>query len=181
MNMIWTDSAASRLVVATRFAFLAVAIWFMAGCVPSKQDRLFTAIWNGDTNKVATLLQSGVEPNCVSSTIRGETPLIDAVRFGHAAIVRMLLTKGANPNATDREGHGPLYYGLRSLNGDSEEIIAELLSHGASPNGLGVLDEAKEISTNDPKSEICQRIIERVIQQGDSRSSSNRGDVKGTP
>jgi ankyrin repeat protein len=51
--------------------------------------------------------------------------------MGEARYVRMLLEKGANPNALDPSGETPLIYALRSGN---RQMGSDLLDFGANPN-----------------------------------------------
>lgn len=45
------------------------------------------------------------------STLKGETPLLVAVRSGFVDNVHFLLLNGCNPNVKDEEGDSPLVIG----------------------------------------------------------------------
>lgn len=136
------------------------------GCGPTRTDQLFTAVWNGDTNRVIRLVAAGADVNSVAKTLRQETPLIDAVRFGHLEVVRLLLARGADPNKVDRENHGALYHAFTSpylLGGTAknvaEEIVRILLAHGANPLGDGIAVATKAYPQSDTRAIEWQRAI----------------------
>lgn len=61
-------------------------------------------------NKVSTmLLKAGADPNLRSSWNYNGTPLIKAASFGEAQIVNILLTAGADVNATNKIGQSVLH------------------------------------------------------------------------
>jgi hypothetical protein len=144
---------------------LLVAAQFGVGCGPSVQDRLFAAVWNGDTNEVASSLSAGAQVNGPSRMLGRETPLIDAIRFGHLGVVQLLRTRGADPNSTDREGHGPLYHALTSpyLDGEGHfvpaTIVSLLVTNGASLSGRDVMKAINNLGVNDSRLEIWQKAI----------------------
>jgi hypothetical protein len=147
---------------------LSAASQLGVGCGSSVQDRLFTAVWDGDTNNVASLLSAGAQVNVPSRMLRRETPLIDAVRFGHIGVVQLLLARGANPNIADREGHGPLYHALTSpyLGGRDDfvsgRIVSLLLTNGASVSGRDVMKAINDLGVNDSRLEMCQEAIKAI-------------------
>jgi len=60
---------------------------------------------------IKALLAAGVKPGAVDA--RGRTPLHLSALAGHEPIVRLLLDEGADVNAKDKKGKGPLYYAQR--------------------------------------------------------------------
>jgi ankyrin repeat protein len=84
----------------------------------------------GDLAKVRTLIAHGANINARSNY--GYTALsVAAASPGNLPTVLLLLDKGADPKAVDKDGVGPLW--LACARGDSE-IVKELLRHGADPN-----------------------------------------------
>jgi hypothetical protein len=81
-----------------------------------------------------TLLERGADPNEGDGN---HTPLMIAVAGDNMPLVRLLLEKGANVQARDKDGQTPLFYA-----GDSVEATALLLEKGANPN-----DTDKELRT----------------------------------
>jgi cytohesin len=69
-----------------------------------------------------------VPPNTGDGSL---SPLHQAVFSGDPRFVRMLLEKGANPNARDSAGETPLHEALRRRN---YEMVGALLDFGANPN-----------------------------------------------
>ena len=88
----------------------------------------------GDTDRVASLLSA--DASRINETRpNGRRPLSAAVEFGHTAIVRLLLERGANPTWPDAEAPrgAALHAAARQGN---REIVELLLAHGADPNGF---------------------------------------------
>jgi len=100
-------------------------------------SKLIAAIRAGRLSGVINALEEGAdieEPDMHGS--RG-LPLRAACFEGNLAIVRQLLTHGANPNAAASDGPGaPLRLALRH---EHNEIVALLLQQGAAiPEGLAI-------------------------------------------
>ncbi|MDH3733243.1 MAG: ankyrin repeat domain-containing protein [Gemmatimonadota bacterium] len=82
------------------------------------------------------------DPSAIDAHTRsGCTPLQAAVAHGRVAIVRMLLERGANPNAADGEGIQPLHWVTRAPRHDLE-IARLLLAAGANPSGRDARHDA---------------------------------------
>jgi ankyrin repeat protein len=90
---------------------------------------LTAAALKGDLERVATMLKSGGNPNCIDPD--GRTPLIEAVFGGHADLVRLLLDWGANPNSPGKDGWTPL---MEAASKGRRAIIQLLLDAGADVN-----------------------------------------------
>jgi ankyrin repeat protein len=58
------------------------------------------------------------------------TPLITAINNGDIKMVRLLLSKGADPNLKSSYGEFPLFIALQM---EHRELIALLIKHGADP------------------------------------------------
>jgi hypothetical protein len=102
---------------------------------------LFWAVFLHRHNTVGVLLDHGAKVDAKSAT--ATTALMFAVRFHNdPEIVRSLLAHNADVNAQDQESWTPLYYFVRfipinsqsGLNSTEQNILAQLLTHGANPN-----------------------------------------------
>jgi hypothetical protein len=91
-------------------------------------NSVMDALASRDNEELRSLLDRGTSPNVSSG---GMTPLHYAVLLGDGRAVRMLLEKGANPNAQDAAGETPLILAIRR--GDRHMGTA-LLDFGANPN-----------------------------------------------
>src|SRR2546426_215090 len=92
---------------------------------------LWEATMNRDAAAVDSLLKKGGDPN--SALPGGETILMTAARTGSAAIVELLLSRGANINATGPQfGETAL---MVAASQNQPEVIRALLEHGADVNG----------------------------------------------
>ena len=78
--------------------------------LPVGAGELQDAAGQGDTEKVRALLQSN--PAALYARDGGTTALHEAARAGHLAVVKLLVEKGANLNATDFSGLTPLKLAL---------------------------------------------------------------------
>lgn len=97
------------------------------------------------------LLDHGAELNPQTS---GMTPLMLASFCHQASTVRLLLERGANPNATDRRGWTALRYGIGSGAIEADTVRA-LLEHGAdvnarAPDGLTPYGRALQAKSPTP-------------------------------
>lgn len=90
-----------------------------------------------DWRAVEADLKSGLDATAADKD--GYTSLHVASQNGHGEIVVLLLDAGANPNAIDRHGNGPLwtacYEGAKAIaTTDQRSIISVLLKAGADPD-----------------------------------------------
>src|SRR5919205_3584388 len=90
------------------FSVLFAVFLILGGCAQQRArntqtDALFRAVREGNTDMVKSLLSSpGADVNATDE--RGSTPLLEAARFGHEDISRVLIAAGANLKAKDRDG-----------------------------------------------------------------------------
>jgi len=83
------------------------------------------------------LLRAYLDTSRMVAAFRGDLPgrLLAAVQGGDAALARLLLANGANPNQADPETAEPVL-AIAAARGD-EEMVRTLLEHGAEPNLVG--------------------------------------------
>lgn len=94
-------------------------------------DDLANALARGDLNRIAAILDD--DPERVRETIGGRHLLSLAAEFGHTAVAKLLLDRGADPTWPDANasGGGALYQAARAGN---RPLVELLLIHGANPN-----------------------------------------------
>ena len=77
---------------------------------------------------VKSLLSSpGADVNAIDE--RGSTPLLEAARYGHEDICRVLIAGGANLKSKDKDGKTAL---MLAVQGDHEEVVRILKQAGES-------------------------------------------------
>jgi ankyrin repeat protein len=99
-------------------ALMGAASMASAQSAPAKAEDLMRLIRAGDSDG---LRRAAANPNVVSGL--GETPLHYASTFGSADSVRILLERGADPNARNRAGATPLIYG--AYNFEKARLLVE--------------------------------------------------------
>lgn len=87
----------------------------------------------GDLNRITALLAENPE-GIRDARANGKRPLSTAIEFGHGAIARLLLERGADPKwpELDAENGASLHAAARAGN---RELVELLLARGADPNG----------------------------------------------
>jgi ankyrin repeat protein len=92
----------------------------------AQTDALFRATVEGNTDMVKSLLSSpGADVNATNE--RGSTPLLEAARYGHEDICRVLIAAGANLKAKDKDGKTAL---MLAVQGDHDEVVRVLKQAG---------------------------------------------------
>ncbi len=110
---------------------LAIGVALIACAVPAvaSDATIFVAAQAGDRAMVDQLLTA--DPDALSARdATRQTPLHYAVLARDAAICRLLLERGADVNATDKDGNTPLHVAARSLR---TEAAMQLLAARANP------------------------------------------------
>ena len=115
------------------FGMLLVLCVTLAGCDRqsatnrnAQTDALFRATREGNTDMVKSLLSSpGANVNATDD--RGSTPLLEAARFGHEDICRVLIAAGADVKAKDKDGKSAL---MLAVQGDHDEVVRVLKQAG---------------------------------------------------
>ena len=94
----------------------------------TQTDALFRATREGNTDMVRSLVSSpGADVNATDE--RGSTPLLEAARYGHEDIARVLIAAGANVNAKDKDGKTAL---MLAVQGNHDEVVRVLKQAGES-------------------------------------------------
>lgn len=109
---------------------MVIMMVFLAGC-SNKEKAIATAVANGDTAKVQSLLDQGVSPNVKADD--GKSLLMLASYLGHTDIVKLLIAKGADVNEKDKDGKTALMYAAEKGNVDVAKL---LLENGADLNAV---------------------------------------------
>ena len=102
----------------------------MAEPIPASSD-LAHAVAHGDLNRVTAILDA--DPDRVRDTEGGRHLLSIAAEFGHTAVAKLLLDRGADPTWPDANASrgAALYQAARAGN---RPLVELLLDHGADPN-----------------------------------------------
>lgn len=115
----------------TAFSILLALCLIFAGCAQQRTsntqtDALFRATREGNTDMVKSLVSSpGADVNATDE--RGSTPLLEAARYGHEDISRVLIAAGADVKAKDKDGKTAL---MLAVQGDHEEVVRVLKQAG---------------------------------------------------
>lgn len=110
---------------------LTVSCGLVASCArPAERntqtDALFRATREGNTDMVRSLVSSpGADVNATDE--RGSTPLLEAARYGHEDITRVLIAAGADLKAKDKDGKTAL---VLAVQGDHDEVVRVLKQAG---------------------------------------------------
>lgn len=111
------------------FSVAAAMCLIIAGCAKQRErsvqtDALFRAVIEGNTEMVRSLLSTpGADVN--GRNDRGSTPLLEAARYGHNDIARVLIAAGANINAKDNDGKTPLMLAIQGNHNDVVRVLKE--------------------------------------------------------
>ena len=113
------------------FSVAAAMCLLITGCAKQRErsvqtDALFRAVIDGNTEMVRSLLSApGADVNARND--RGSTPLLEAARYGHNDIARVLIAAGANVNAKDNDGKTAL---MLAIQGNHDEVVRVLKQAG---------------------------------------------------
>jgi len=114
-----------RLLAAVAVCFVSASAGFAQSAADKKTEELMAALEDGNIAKAQRLL-ANVNPN---HKLGGTVPLlVVAASAGQPAIVKMLLDKGADVNATDPDGHTAL---MSAVSSGKLEIVTMLIDKGA--------------------------------------------------
>jgi ankyrin repeat protein len=114
-----------------RFSILLALCLVVGSCAQQRTrnaqtDALFRATVEGNTDMVKSLVSSpGADVNATDE--RGNTPLLEAARYGHDDICRVLIAAGANLKAKDKDGKTAL---MLAVQGGHDEVVRVLKQAG---------------------------------------------------
>ena len=114
-----------RITVSALFVLCLVFV----GCAKERArntqtDALFRATIEGNTDMVKSLLSSpGADVNATDE--RGNTPLLEAARYGHEDICRVLIAAGADIKAKDKDGKTALMLAIQNNHDDVVRVLKQ--------------------------------------------------------
>jgi ankyrin repeat protein len=173
-----------------------LAIWGSNICAAPKRDfetarllvargaayDLTIAAALGDVQRVTALLDE--DPSRIrEKRPTGKRPLSAAVEFGHEALARVLLARGADPTWPERVGGKGTALPAAACAGD-QGLVELLLAHGADPNGAVFAAKTPELrallmahgGTLDPYELVWMDRDDEVIRRvKEDPSSAERG------
>jgi ankyrin repeat protein len=91
-------------------------------------SKLFGLAREGKADQLAAYVDAGVDPNL--SNHKGDSLVMLAAYYGHAAAVAALLERGADPNRPNDHGQTPL---AGAVFKDEPDVISALVAGGADP------------------------------------------------
>lgn len=132
---------------------------------------LHSAIRAGDMARVNQLLRTGVSVNILDEL--GGTPLLTACWSGHAEIVSLLISRGADVNARHREaGSSALEYAVLTVRPD---IVAPLLRAGAD---VSVKYEGGQTALHLAAERVSPAVIDLLLgAKADREALNNAGNT----
>ena len=92
----------------------------------TQTDALFRATREGNTDLVKSLVSSP-GPDVNARDERGSTPLLEAARYGHDDISRILIAAGADMKAKDKDGKTAL---MLAVQGNHDDVVRVLKQAG---------------------------------------------------
>ena len=142
--------------------------------ISENERELSRAAARGDAAKVKTLLRSGMlDVNSRNGYFfnKDATPLHKAANKGHRIVVKLLINRGADPNARDPYGETPLqtaaFYGHK-------DAVKLLLNGGADPNGS---DENGETPLHAAERYSRKEVVQLLLQEGAEVNKPNKNGL----
>jgi ankyrin repeat protein len=136
---------------------------------------LHVATWQDDVAMVSYLLDRRApieERSATDDGSPGDTPLLVAAADGLERVARLLLARGADPNARGGDGHTPLMYAAGTADRGSAVIVEALLAAGADPT---IANEKGETAQSIAR-EFSHRTIDAALERA-TRSATERSLV----
>jgi ankyrin repeat protein len=118
----------SSIIISSLLLLLLVCV---AGCNRARRathsaetDALFRAVHTGSPDTVRAVLNSpNVEVNAIDE--HGNTPLIEAARFGHDHVVTVLLLAHADPSIRNDEGKTALMLAAEGRHDETVRVLTQ--------------------------------------------------------
>ncbi len=87
------------------------------------------AVKKGDVRSVQKIIETCIDPDLIDeSSLRENTPLMNAAKYGHYELAKMLIEKGADPNLQNAEFKTPLLF---AVDRNYLEVVRLLIKNGA--------------------------------------------------
>ncbi len=93
------------------FLFILILVGFtvLIFNIPSKNQRLVSAVFHNNTNQVVELIKEGADINCALGR-KKTTPLMDSISANHPETAKLLLAFGADKDQEDINGNTAANY-----------------------------------------------------------------------
>ncbi|CAB0030544.1 unnamed protein product [Trichogramma brassicae] len=142
--------------------------------VESGLSHFHVACRRGCENIVAAFLELGqVDPNLLAEKTR-DSPLQLAAAGGCVGVMRMLLTRGADPNLANAEGSTPMHAICRQGDCDGQaEILIELCRKEYRPVRLDARNESGDAALHDALARGRRRMAEFLLRNGADPNLAN--------
>lgn len=120
--------------------------------------------YGGDEALVRALVEAGSDLEARQISLNGQTPLMTAAYQGKSALVKYLLSRGAQVNAVKQDGWSVL---LIAIDGGSSETVKLLLEAGADPqsklrgatSALALARAKAGVASNGDRAAIVQLLL----------------------
>ena len=172
-------------------AFVSIALLLLlpmaahAQTMEPEYSDLYLAVDRNDLEEVRRLLDGGAD---VGENYDGYTLLHEAASDGSVALMELLLDRGANVNAQEKDGFTPLMYMASSTSEagyytDNRDVrgVNLLLNHGANPNIAARVNSFPESQTQIHASGFTALHMVALVNTSEDCSSSNGGPITCMP
>ncbi|KAK2776808.1 hypothetical protein CKAH01_03300 [Colletotrichum kahawae] len=123
----------SETIVQTNLNWETPLSWFARGACNVERNDVRRQYWE---RSLDLLVNNGMDIDLPSKQAgyEGRTPIHDAILWRNAALLKLLLERGARYDAIDKNGSGILHLAAQSANLDIIEILRDACIRGLSPN-----------------------------------------------
>ncbi|KAH0433220.1 hypothetical protein CcaCcLH18_05962 [Colletotrichum camelliae] len=123
----------SETIVQTNLNWETPLSWFARGACNVERNDVRRRNWE---RSLDLLVNNGMDIDLPSKQAgyEGRTPIHDAILWRNAALLKLLLERGARYDAIDKNGSGILHLAAQSANLDIIEILRDACIRGLSPN-----------------------------------------------